>query len=98
MRNRTFALLSEVSSIAEGIAKGDLNQKIDTTDSSEEGRLLRVLNTMQEKLADVVSTIRSSAETIATASSEIAQVASTLVTERKNKLVHSKKPLLRWKN
>ncbi len=73
VRNRTFALLSEVGSIAEGIAKGDLNQKIDTTDSSEEGRLLRVLNTMQEKLADVVSTIRSSAETIATASSEIAQ-------------------------
>lgn len=73
VKRRTSALIKEVSIIAEEISEGNLSQKIDTSDHSEEGRLLSIMSTMQDKLAGVVGTIRVSAEGVATASSEIAQ-------------------------
>lgn len=73
VRKRTSSLLTQVSIIAEGIADGNLSQKINTSDHSEEGKLLSIMNAMQDKLASVVGTIRISAEGVATASSEIAQ-------------------------
>jgi methyl-accepting chemotaxis protein len=72
-RRRTSILLTKVGNIATGIAEGHLNQKIDLSDRSEEGMLLVTMNVMQDKLANVVSTIRNSAESVATASSQIAQ-------------------------
>ncbi|GKS68287.1 methyl-accepting chemotaxis protein [Nitrosomonas sp. PY1] len=72
VRNRTSALLKQVNNIAEGFAEGNLHQKISASDHSEEGRLLSIMDTMQEKLASVVNTIRINAEGVATASSEIA--------------------------
>ncbi len=73
VRKRTSALLSDVSRIAEGISSGNLSQKINTSDHSEEGRLLTILNDMQSELASIIGTIRMNAEGVATASSEIAQ-------------------------
>jgi len=73
VKRRTSALIKEVSVIAEEISEGNLSQKIDTSDHSEERRLLSIMSTMQDKLAGVVGTIRVSAEGVATASSEIAQ-------------------------
>ncbi len=73
VRKRTSALLTQVNGIAEGIANGNLSQKISALDHSEEGKLLSIMGTMQDKLASVIGTIRISAEGVATASSEIAQ-------------------------
>ena len=73
VKRRTSALIKQVSIISEEISEGNLSQKIDTSDHSEEGRLLSIMSTMQDKLAGVVGTIRVSAEGVATASSEIAQ-------------------------
>jgi len=73
IRKRTSALLSDVGRIAEGISSGNLSQKINTSDHSEEGRLLAILNDMQSGLASIIGAIRMSAEGVATASSEIAQ-------------------------
>lgn len=73
VRRRTSSLLAQVSTIAEGIADGNLSQKINASDHSEEGKLLSIMSAMQDKLASVVGTIRVSAEGVATASSEIAQ-------------------------
>lgn len=73
VRKRTSALLTQVNDIAEGIAGGNLSQKINTSDHSEEGKLLSIMDTMQNKLASVIGTIRINAEGVATASSEIAQ-------------------------
>ncbi|PXW85398.1 methyl-accepting chemotaxis protein [Nitrosomonas sp. Nm84] len=73
VRKRTSALLTQVNNIAEGIAEGNLSQKINVSDHSEEGKLLSIMDMMQDKLASVVGTIRINAEGVASASSEIAQ-------------------------
>lgn len=72
VRKRTLALLTQVNNIAEGIAAGNLSQKINASDHSEEGKLLSIMGAMQDKLASVVDAIRINAEGVATASSEIA--------------------------
>ena len=73
LRRRTSAVLGDFSRIATGIAEGNVNQSVDLAQSGDEGELLRTLGRMQGQLSEVVSTIRSGANSVATASAEIAR-------------------------
>lgn len=65
---------------AENIANGDLTQPIHFEGRDETAELLKALQNMQAKLADVVAGVRSNAESVATASAQIAQGNSDLST------------------
>jgi len=58
---------------AQRIGDGDLSQRVKVTGQDEIGLLLQALSTMQDKLGQVVSTVRQGSEGVATASAEIAQ-------------------------
>nr|WP_234686206.1 methyl-accepting chemotaxis protein [Comamonas aquatica] len=58
---------------AEQIAEGDLTQAIEVQGRDETAALLGALQHMQTRLAEVVSGVRSNAESVATASAQIAQ-------------------------
>ena len=58
--------------IAETVSAGDLTSKIDAQSRDETGQLLNALKSMNESLVSVVSTVRTSSDSIATGSSEIA--------------------------
>ncbi|ANY62133.1 hypothetical protein MA05_08560 [Comamonas aquatica] len=58
---------------AEQIAEGDLTQSIAVQGRDETAALLGALQHMQTRLAEVVSGVRSNAESVATASAQIAQ-------------------------
>ena len=73
LRRRTSAVLVDVSRAASGIAAGRLDQDIDVGVAGEEGDLLRTMSSMQNQLLGVVGAIRSGADSVATASSQIAQ-------------------------
>ncbi|MGY0194837.1 methyl-accepting chemotaxis protein [Leptothrix sp. BB-4] len=73
LRRRTRDVIGQVGRVASGIADGRLDQSVDRTVSGEEGDLLRSMGRMQTKLADVVGAIRAGADSVATASAEIAQ-------------------------
>ena len=64
--------LSEAVTIANAVASGDLTSRIKVHSTNEMGRLLQALKTMNDNLLDLVSKVRHSTESIATASSEIA--------------------------
>jgi methyl-accepting chemotaxis protein-1 (serine sensor receptor) len=64
--------LNQAVKIAQAVASGALDNKIETTATDEIGLLLVALNDMNVSLARVVGEVRTGTETIATASSEIA--------------------------
>jgi methyl-accepting chemotaxis protein len=59
--------------LAEAVAAGDLGRRIDAAGRDEIGRLLRALDAMNGSLAQVVRTVRGNADSVATASAQIAQ-------------------------
>jgi methyl-accepting chemotaxis protein len=59
--------------VANAVSDGDLTLTIDTTGRSETAQLLQALHTMQQRLAQVVGSVRQNAEAVATASAQIAQ-------------------------
>ncbi|MEO3691768.1 methyl-accepting chemotaxis protein [Roseateles paludis] len=59
--------------IAQGIAAGDLRQDISPRGRDELTDLFIAMQAMQSALSDVVGTVRSNADSVATASSEIAE-------------------------
>ncbi|PZP28344.1 MAG: methyl-accepting chemotaxis protein [Roseateles depolymerans] len=67
------APLRQAVQAAETVAAGDLRLALDTRHRDEPGLLLQALQRMSESLATVVHTVRGNAESVATASSEIAQ-------------------------
>jgi methyl-accepting chemotaxis protein len=73
LRHRTRLLLTEVSGLANSIADGRLDQPINVGMAGEEGDLLRAMGRMQQQLSTVVGAIRSGADSVATASAQIAQ-------------------------
>jgi methyl-accepting chemotaxis protein len=73
LRRRTATVLGDVRRVAAGIAQGHLDQSVDLALTGEEGDLLRTMNRMQDRLSDVVGSIRSGADSVATASSQFAQ-------------------------
>jgi methyl-accepting chemotaxis protein len=58
--------------IANGIASGDLMQRIAVVSGDETGRLMQSLKDMNESLAGIVGQVRKGTDTIASASSQIA--------------------------
>lgn len=67
------APLDRAVRVAETVAAGDLTSAIDTQGRDETSMLLRALKKMNDRLLDIVSQVRVSTDTIATASSEIAR-------------------------
>jgi methyl-accepting chemotaxis protein len=64
--------LQEAMDVAHGIAQGDLRQQIQTEGHDEPAQLLRALHEMQSALLLVVRDVRTSADSISVASTEIA--------------------------
>ncbi len=58
--------------VAQTVASGGLHLQIDTTHTDEPGELMRALKHMNDSLHGIVSRVRQSSESIATASSQIA--------------------------
>jgi methyl-accepting chemotaxis protein len=63
--------LQESLAVAERVAAGNLSQSISSDSRDELGQLLNALSRMQGRLLELVSEVRRSADSIATASSEI---------------------------
>ncbi len=63
--------INEAMKFTESIAKGNLTEKMEIRTNDEIGRLLTHMDTMRNKLKDIVSSIIIGAREIATASSEI---------------------------
>ncbi|WP_439954243.1 methyl-accepting chemotaxis protein [Chitinimonas prasina] len=64
--------IRQAVALAEGVAAGDLTQKIETDRNDETGQLIKALRAMNDGLLQIVGDIRTSVETINTASQEIA--------------------------
>jgi methyl-accepting chemotaxis protein len=65
--------LNRAVEVADNIARGDLTNRIDVTTKDETGQLLQALDEMQSSLGRTVGQVRGSAESVATASAQIAQ-------------------------
>ncbi|MDY7576616.1 methyl-accepting chemotaxis protein [Actimicrobium sp. CCI2.3] len=64
--------LNAAVQIADGIASGNLMQRIDVQSGDETGRLTQALKSMNESLVGIVGQVRKGTDTIASASSQIA--------------------------
>ena len=65
--------LAHAVEITDQIAEGDLSQSIESDSRDEVGQLLSSLARMQASLSQVVGTVRGNADSVATASAQIAQ-------------------------
>ena len=59
--------------VARAVAAGDLSQRVEAQGHNETAQLLAALQAMQASLVDVVGRVRQNAESVATASAQIAQ-------------------------
>ncbi|MET0980760.1 MAG: methyl-accepting chemotaxis protein, partial [Telluria sp.] len=64
--------LEEAVRIAGAVAQGDLTQRIEVRSNDETGRLMGALRDMNDSLVEIVTRVRAGTDTIATASTEIA--------------------------
>ncbi|WP_406851241.1 methyl-accepting chemotaxis protein [Herbaspirillum huttiense] len=64
--------LNEAVRVAENVAAGDLTTRIEPHSKDETGQLMAALRKMNDNLVDIVSGVRRSTDSIATASGEIA--------------------------
>lgn len=65
--------LGKALETADRVAAGDLTGAIDRSSNDEAGLVLQALDRMQDSLSSVVSKVRQNAESVATASAQIAQ-------------------------
>lgn len=73
MARNTTAGLHSAHRAAQAITDGDLTFSVPRTGRDEVGQLLDALRAMQERLAHIVAGVRGNAESVATASAQIAQ-------------------------
>jgi methyl-accepting chemotaxis protein len=64
--------VAQALDVAEKVAAGDLGSRIEVTSTDEVGRLLSALKDMNQSLVQIVGTVRSSSDSIATGSAQIA--------------------------
>jgi len=72
IRSITLPLRRAVE-VADAVADGDLRQNVHAQGADEAAQLMRALDRMQNGLTQTVSRVRANAESVSTASSEIAQ-------------------------
>jgi methyl-accepting chemotaxis protein len=65
--------LAQAQALADAVAQGDLTQQIASSGKDEVARLMLSMASMRESLVNVVSNVRQGSESVATASTEIAQ-------------------------
>ena len=65
--------IQQAVKVAETVAEGDLRSEITVTRQDETGQLLGALQRMTASLVDIVGNVRGNAESVATASGQIAQ-------------------------
>jgi methyl-accepting chemotaxis protein len=65
--------LADAVTVARAVAEGDLGHRVQVDGSNETAQLLRALVGMQDSLAKVVGDVRRNADSVATASAQIAQ-------------------------
>jgi methyl-accepting chemotaxis protein len=70
--------LFQVIAAAERIAKGDLREAVEVTRRDELGTLQRAMRAMGERLAEVIGEVRSGADALAGASTQVSATAETL--------------------
>jgi len=71
IRRAVLSPLGDAVRFAERISRGDLTAEIRSGSNDETGQLLRMLGTMKGSLAEVVSQVRTSAESVVTASAQV---------------------------
>jgi methyl-accepting chemotaxis protein-1 (serine sensor receptor) len=71
IRRAVLAPLGDAARFAERIAQGDLTAEIRSDSKDEAGQLLRTLSIMKGALGEVVMQVRTSAEAVVTASSQV---------------------------
>jgi methyl-accepting chemotaxis protein len=67
------APIREAVKLAETVADGDLRLRVEARSRDEAGQLLGALQRMTDSLVEIVGTVRGNAESVATASGQIAQ-------------------------
>ena len=65
--------VNQALDVAQAVAEGDLTSRIEATSTDETGQLLNALKTMNTNLVGIVSSVRANADSVATASAQIAQ-------------------------
>ncbi len=65
--------LNQAVNLAQAVAAGDLTARIDVHSDNETGRLMAALKAMVDSLSQVVTEVRGNAQSVATASAQIAQ-------------------------
>jgi methyl-accepting chemotaxis protein-2 (aspartate sensor receptor) len=73
MQRLVIRPLAEVGAVADTLAKGNLTARLVTVRQDEIGTLMRAINHMSHGLSQVVQTVRDKAESVASASAQIAQ-------------------------
>ncbi|GGY23291.1 methyl-accepting chemotaxis protein [Pseudoduganella albidiflava] len=72
LRNLVIAPLERAVELLDGVAHGDLTARVDAQGNNEIDRLMRGIAKMQQSLIEMVSNVRSGAQAIGTAASEVA--------------------------
>ena len=90
--------LQQAVNAARQVAAGDLTTDIKVATRDETGDLMGALKEMNESLARIVRDVRDGCESIASASSQIAQGNPTCPSAPRSRLPHWKRRPRRWKN
>ncbi|MBB3222885.1 methyl-accepting chemotaxis protein [Pseudoduganella umbonata] len=72
LRNLVIAPLERAVELLDGVAHGDLTARVEAQGNNEIDRLMRGIAKMQQSLIDMVSNVRTGAQAIGTAASEVA--------------------------
>ncbi|MBZ0106373.1 MAG: methyl-accepting chemotaxis protein, partial [Sulfuricella denitrificans] len=70
--------LNQAVSVANQLAEGDLNARIDVDSRDETGMLLAAMKNMVEKLSQIITEVRSAADNLSSASEEVSATAQSL--------------------
>jgi methyl-accepting chemotaxis protein len=70
--------LNEAVAVADLLAEGNLNAKIDVRSTDETGKLLAAMKNMVEKLSQIIADVRSAADNLSSASEEVSATAQSL--------------------
>ena len=70
--------LAEAGRVAQLLAEGDLTAKVTVTSSDETGRMLSAMQTMVERLGQIIGEVRGSADNLTSAAEQVASTAQSI--------------------